>query len=81
MGEHLVMDESHQLYKDNERPRDFGLIDDLLFIQVCQKCDIELDPNTSSAKLALEIAKCGLEITPDTDIEQLAATVKLLGIV
>lgn len=80
MGEYFVMDESHQPYKDGEYPYDFGLIDDLMFIQVCQKCDIELNPNTSSAKLALEIAKYGLEITPDTDIKQLAETVKLLGI-
>lgn len=81
MNEYFVMDESHQPYKDDERPHDFGLIDDLMFIQVCQKYDIELDPNTSSAKLALEMTKCGLEITPETDIKQLAATVRLLNIV
>lgn len=80
MGEYFVMDESDRPYADNECPYKFGLIDDLIYIQVCQKCNVELDPNSYLAKLKREIISHGLEITSDTDIKQLAVTVKLLGI-
>lgn len=77
---HCLMDESGRPYEKGECPYEFGLVDDLLFLRSAVTHNIELDPDSNLAKLALEISKCGLEITPDTDIKQLAVTVKLLGI-
>lgn len=78
---HCVMDERDRPYAEGECSYEFGLKDDLMFIQTCHECNFEIDPNSELGKLELEIAKCGLEITSETDIEQLAATVKLLSLV
>lgn len=77
---HCLMDESGRPYEEGECPYEFGLVDDLMFMQVCKKCDIELDPDGDLAKLERELTKYGLEITPDTNVRQLATTVKLLDI-
>lgn len=61
---------------------DLRLLCNLSFMRIVNGSDeLELDPNSDSAKLELEMAKYGLKVTPDTDVKQLAATLKLLGLV